>query len=281
MEKGGEKCSEELYEVLGIEKECTPSELKKAYKKLALKWHPDRCSGSRVEEGKKKFQAIQYAYSESKFGGGFVLRIVLIRDELMVCLFEQGMGDFLNEMATMMSQSKPSVSEFCEISVSYAYNVKYKAALDENREESFEELQQLFEEMFQANIGSVGSSSHTAPASSVEHLQDMKKGRGIEEGIAGGRGSTLQENSMVTCPACKALDVLCQAIAEALSSCAAFKARHSVLEAKPRPFSSLYATERIISYILQHLPLPLFSRSLLLDRYLRHGFLLTLDKYNA
>ncbi|ESW11064.1 hypothetical protein PHAVU_009G262400 [Phaseolus vulgaris] len=36
MAKGGEKCSEELYEVLGIEKECTPSELKNAYKKLAL-----------------------------------------------------------------------------------------------------------------------------------------------------------------------------------------------------------------------------------------------------
>ncbi|XP_068481277.1 uncharacterized protein [Phaseolus vulgaris] len=136
MAKGGEKCSEELYEVLGIEKECTPSELKNAYKKLALKWHPDRCSGSRVEEGKKKFQAIQHAYS--------VLSDVNTRLLYDVGVYDSdddqtGMGDFLNEMATMMSQSKPS----------------------ENGEESFEDFQQLFEEMFQANIGSIGSTSHT------------------------------------------------------------------------------------------------------------------------
>ncbi|XP_047158406.1 dnaJ homolog subfamily B member 3-like [Vigna umbellata] len=125
MAKEGEKCSEELYEVLGIEKECSPSELKKAYKKLALRWHPDRCSGSREEKGKEKFQAIQHAYSVLSDANTRLLYEVGVYDSDDD---QTGMGDFLNEMATMMTQSKPS----------------------ENGEESFEEFQQLFEEMFQA-----------------------------------------------------------------------------------------------------------------------------------
>ncbi|KAF8012830.1 hypothetical protein BT93_I0863 [Corymbia citriodora subsp. variegata] len=55
---------EDLYAVLGLKKECTASELRSAYKKLALRWHPDRCSASGTsEEAKTKFQEIQQAYS--------------------------------------------------------------------------------------------------------------------------------------------------------------------------------------------------------------------------
>jgi len=53
----------------------------------------------------------QIQLTESEFGGGFILRTVLFVMSHLVCLFEQGMGDFLNEMATMMSQSKPIVSD--------------------------------------------------------------------------------------------------------------------------------------------------------------------------
>ncbi|KAK9099575.1 hypothetical protein Syun_026620 [Stephania yunnanensis] len=62
-----EEKDRDLYSVLGLNKECTASELKHAYKKLALRWHPDRCSASGnskfVDEAKTKFQAIQGAYS--------------------------------------------------------------------------------------------------------------------------------------------------------------------------------------------------------------------------
>ncbi|KAL9256000.1 Chaperone protein DnaJ-like protein [Drosera capensis] len=62
---GIERC--DFYEVLGLEKECSDAELRSAYKKLAMRWHPDRCSASGdskfVEEAKNKFQAIQEAYS--------------------------------------------------------------------------------------------------------------------------------------------------------------------------------------------------------------------------
>jgi len=51
----------DLYEELEITKESTPEQIKKAYKKLAMKWHPDKNSGN--ESATEKFQRISHAYS--------------------------------------------------------------------------------------------------------------------------------------------------------------------------------------------------------------------------
>jgi len=32
--------SSDYYKVLGLSKECSPDDIKKAYRKLAIKWHP-------------------------------------------------------------------------------------------------------------------------------------------------------------------------------------------------------------------------------------------------
>lgn len=51
------------YEVLGVDKEATDDQIKKAYRKLSLKWHPDKASGAAKEEAQKKFSEVSEAYS--------------------------------------------------------------------------------------------------------------------------------------------------------------------------------------------------------------------------
>jgi curved DNA-binding protein CbpA len=45
------------YDVLGVPKSATEGEIKKAFRKLAMKWHPDK-NPDIVEEAAKKFQEI-------------------------------------------------------------------------------------------------------------------------------------------------------------------------------------------------------------------------------
>ena len=50
----------DYYEVLGVDKNATPEELKKAYRKLALQYHPDRNPGDK--EAEEKFKEAAEAY---------------------------------------------------------------------------------------------------------------------------------------------------------------------------------------------------------------------------
>ncbi|KAM7253603.1 hypothetical protein ACFE04_021757 [Oxalis oulophora] len=160
MANGEEKIikSEDFYAVLGLDKECNQTELKNAYKKLAMRWHPDRCSASGnskfVEEANTKFQAIQQAYSVLSNADKRFLYDVGVYDNDDDD-DNNGMGDFLNEMAGMMHQAKPN----------------------ENGEESFEQLQELFEEMFNGDVDLFGTSTTSScNQSSKRNSSEMNSG---------------------------------------------------------------------------------------------------------
>lgn len=53
--------SSDYYHVLGLKKGATPEEIKKAYRKLALKYHPDKNPGNTAAE--EKFKEINEAYA--------------------------------------------------------------------------------------------------------------------------------------------------------------------------------------------------------------------------
>ena len=49
------------YEVLGVERKASAAEIKSAYRRLALQYHPDRNPGNRAAE--EKFKEISFAYA--------------------------------------------------------------------------------------------------------------------------------------------------------------------------------------------------------------------------
>ena len=53
----------DFYEVLGVPKNASDDDIKKAYRKLAMKYHPDRNQGDAAKEAEAKFKEISEAFS--------------------------------------------------------------------------------------------------------------------------------------------------------------------------------------------------------------------------
>uniref|UniRef100_A0A8C0WEV7 J domain-containing protein n=1 Tax=Castor canadensis TaxID=51338 RepID=A0A8C0WEV7_CASCN len=51
----------DYYEVLGVQRYASPEDIKKAYRKVALKWHPDKNLENK-EEAERKFKEVAEAY---------------------------------------------------------------------------------------------------------------------------------------------------------------------------------------------------------------------------
>ena len=54
--------AEDYYQVLGVDKKASADEIKKAYRKLAIKWHPDKNPNNKVAS-EEKFKKISEAYA--------------------------------------------------------------------------------------------------------------------------------------------------------------------------------------------------------------------------
>ncbi|XP_031269512.1 uncharacterized protein LOC116127989 [Pistacia vera] len=116
---GSTAASSCYYSVLGLRKDASFSDIRSAYRKLAMKWHPDRFAKNPgvAGEAKRRFQRIQEAYS-------------VLSDETKRSMYDAGLYedddedfyDFMEEMISMMN------------------NVKGEG-------DSFEDLQRMFMEM--------------------------------------------------------------------------------------------------------------------------------------
>ena len=68
-----------LYGTLAIAQTATADEIKKAYKRMAMQWHPDRC---KEPDARKQFDAIKHAYDilstkRAKYDAGLALQASL------------------------------------------------------------------------------------------------------------------------------------------------------------------------------------------------------------
>ncbi|KAL8205910.1 hypothetical protein R6Q57_009461 [Mikania cordata] len=104
------------YSVLGIRKDASSSQIRSAYRKLALEWHPDKWVNkpSLAGEANRKFQKIQEAYSvlsdqtnKSLYDAGALDLVDDIDDK-------QGMGDFLHDLMKMMDDNAGAKVESME-----------------------------------------------------------------------------------------------------------------------------------------------------------------------
>ncbi|KAL5565931.1 hypothetical protein UlMin_029095 [Ulmus minor] len=120
--EGGSDGGSSYYAVLGIRREASFSDVRTAYRKLAMKWHPDRYARKPavVGEAKRRFQQIQEAYS-------------VLSDQSKRSMYDAGLYDPLEE-------EDEEFSGFMQEMISMMNNVK-----DEG--DSFEDLQRMFVDM--------------------------------------------------------------------------------------------------------------------------------------
>ena len=52
-----------LYDTLGLERDASDQDIRKAFRRLALKYHPDRFGGDQRAEAEERFQGITEAFN--------------------------------------------------------------------------------------------------------------------------------------------------------------------------------------------------------------------------
>ncbi|XP_021896268.1 uncharacterized protein LOC110813438 [Carica papaya] len=158
--------SPSYYSVLGVDVDSTVEEIRRAYRRLAMRWHPDRWTKtpSLLGKAKRKFQQIQEAYSvlsdprkRSLYDAGFY-----DPDEEQ----DEGFCDFVREMTVLIAQSRKKRKYY-----------------------SMEEIQSMWMEMAEG----FGYDEGSSPLSSFSNSQDSNscKKRRCDVNVGNARDSGL------------------------------------------------------------------------------------------
>ena len=118
--EGGSHGGSCYYTVLGIRKDASFSDIRAAYRKLALKWHPDRyvTNPAVAGEAKLRFQQIQEAYSVLSNGSKRSMYDASLYDPLEDD--DQDFCDFMQEMISMMNNVKDEGDSFEDLQKMFA-----------------------------------------------------------------------------------------------------------------------------------------------------------------
>ncbi|KAF3647093.1 putative MADS-box protein isoform X1 [Capsicum annuum] len=120
MDREGGSSGSCYYSVLGIRKDASCSDIRSAYRKLALKWHPDRWAKNPTVAGeaKRRFQKIQEAYSvlsdqdkRSMYDAGFLDLLEEDEEESLEDLQRTFVEMFGGDLAKMMDDENPTAKK--------------------------------------------------------------------------------------------------------------------------------------------------------------------------
>ncbi|XP_076951197.1 uncharacterized protein LOC143624419 [Bidens hawaiensis] len=102
---------ESYYNILGVSVDSSDEEIRRAYRKLAMQWHPDKwtTNPSFLGKTKRKFQQIQEAYSvlsDPKKRSIYDVGMYDPQEEV-----DEGFADFMQEMSSLMKDVKREVKK--------------------------------------------------------------------------------------------------------------------------------------------------------------------------
>jgi len=150
----------DYYQILGILSNASADEIKTAYRKMSLKWHPDRNAGVDVT---KEMQDINEAYA-------------ILKDRVKRLRYDSEYTQFVfvckqNKAENANSNPKSQEEEEINTQWSYDYNVK-----DENLKEDIKDARQYAKELVEEFMKSFKSASKAAVKGATKNVIEYTVG---------------------------------------------------------------------------------------------------------